>query len=243
MLRPDLSRIDPEDEQLSNPFEFTQSGSTERDGSSTGSIDIQTELNRIEEIVLDSPHIPLTRRTLVDEEELLEQLDIVRLNLPEAFREAEAIVYHKEEILLQAEQYAQEIVEEAQRRAAAILDQLGIITRAELEAKQIRQRVQEECAALQEQTLSGIEEMREQAQQDIEQMRSLAMAEFEDIQNGADQYADRVLKNIEQQLNDMLKIIRNGRQQLNDDTDVLPKQDKDPNITSQSRTSKNFPKT
>ena len=239
MLRPDLSRIDPKDEQPSNPFESTQTGSTERDTSPKGSIDIQTELNRIEEIVLDSPRIPFTRRTLVDEEELLEQLDIVRLNLPGAFREAEAIVYHKEEILVQAEQYAQEIVEEAEQRAAYILDQLGIIARAELEAKQIRKRVQEECAALQEQTLADIEEMREQAQQDIEQMRSLAMAEFEDIQNGADQYADRVLKNIEQQLNDMLKIIRNGRQQLHDDTEVLPIRDKEPNTSSVNRTSKN----
>ncbi|MGB3205014.1 MAG: DivIVA domain-containing protein [Crinalium sp.] len=239
MLRPDLSRIDPEDEKFRNPFESTQSGSKERDTSPKGSIDIQSELNRLEEIVLDSPRIPFTGRTLVDEEELLEQLDLVRLNLPGAFREAEAIVYHKEEILVQAEQYAQEIVEEAEQRAAYILDQLGIIARAELEAKQIRKRVQEECAALQEQTLSDIEEMREQAQQDIEQMRSLAMAEFEEIQNGADQYADRVLKNIEQQLNDMLMIIRNGRQQLHDDTEVLPKQDKDPKISSSNRTSKN----
>ena len=239
MLRPDLSRINPEDEKFRNPFESTQSGSEERDTSPKGSIDIQSELNRIEEIVLDSPRIPFTGRTLVDEEELLEQLDLVRLNLPGSFREAEAIVYHKEEILVQAEQYAQEIVEEAEKRAAYILDQLGIIARAELEAKQIRKRVQEECAALQEQTLADIEEMREQAQQDIEQMRSLAMAEFEDIQNGADQYADRVLKNIEQQLNDMLKIILNGRQQLHDDTEVLPIRDKEPNNSSQSRTSKN----
>jgi F0F1-type ATP synthase membrane subunit b/b' len=243
MLRPDLSQIDPEDEQLSNSFESTQSGSRELDDSSTESVNIQTELNRLEEIVLDSPRIPFTRRTLVDEEELLEQLDLVRINLPAAFREAEAIVYHKEEILLQAEQYAQEIIEEAEQRAAYILDQLGIIARAELEAKQIRQRVQEECAALQEQTLADIDEMREQSQQEIEQMRQLAMAEFEDIQNGADQYADRVLKNIEQQLNDMLKIIRNGRQQLNDDTEVLPKREKEPNSSSPNRPSKNFPKT
>ena len=227
MVRPKSSRIDPDDEKRSKQDQSPDSGLASGDATRTGSVDIQQELNRIEEILLDSPRIPFTRKTLVDEEELLEQLDVVRLNLPDAFREAEAIVYHKEEIFLQAEQYAQAIIEDAERRADDILDELGIITRAELEAKQIRQQVQAECEELQEQTLSEIERVRLQAQQDLEQMHRLAMAECEDIQNGADDYADRVLKNIEQQLNDMLKVIRNGRQKLQNDAPSPRPREKD----------------
>ncbi|NEO66806.1 MAG: DivIVA domain-containing protein, partial [Moorea sp. SIO4G2] len=48
-----------------------------------------------------------------------------------------------------------------------------------------------------------------------EQMRQMTLAECEEIQNGADAYADGVLYNIEQHLSDMLRVIRNGRQQLN----------------------------
>jgi hypothetical protein len=40
------------------------------------------------------------------------------------------------------------------------------------------------------------------------------MAECEEIQNGADDYADHVLGSIEQQLNEMMRVIRNGRQQV-----------------------------
>ncbi|HEY9743741.1 MAG TPA: ATP synthase F0 subunit B [Coleofasciculaceae cyanobacterium] len=207
MLRKDSSRSDPPDRnESSNSSELPPNGS--------GGIDIQRELNRIEEILFDSLHIPFTGRTLVDEEMLLAQLDLVRENLPTAFEDAEKIVRQREDILLQAEEYAQEIMEAADRRADQILDEMGIIQQAELEANQIRTRVQQECEAIQEQTLAEIERMRLQAQQELEQIRQLALAECEDIQNGADDYADAVLNSIEQQLTDMLRVIRNGRQQL-----------------------------
>ncbi|NET06906.1 MAG: ATP synthase F0 subunit B [Merismopedia sp. SIO2A8] len=168
----------------------------------------------MEEIVFDSPHIPFTRLTLIDEETLLAQLDLVRENLPDAFDQAEKIVRQREEIILQAEEYAQEIMEAAERRADQMLDELGIIEQAQQEAQQIRQRVQQECETLEEQTFSDIERVRRQAQQEIEHMRQLALTECEDIQNGAYDYANEVLANIDQQLSEMLRVIRNGRQQL-----------------------------
>jgi len=168
----------------------------------------------MEEIIFDSLHIPFTRRTLVDEEKLLAQLDLVRENLPTAFAEADKIVRQQEEILVSAEEYAQAVMDAAERRAAQILDEMGIIQQAELEANQIRKRVQQECELIQEQTFAEIERMRLQAQQELEQMRQLALADCEDIQNGADEYADAVLRSIEQQLAEMLRVIRNGRQQL-----------------------------
>jgi hypothetical protein len=179
-----------------------------------GTPDIQRELNRLEEMILDSPRIPLSRRTMIDEEQFLDQLDLVRLSLPEAFHEAQEIVRQKDEILIQAEQYAQDLIEEAERRAAQIMNETGIIRQAELEAQQIRTQVHHECEDIQQQTIAEIERTRRQAQQDLEDMRRMAIEECEDIQNGADQYADRVLRDMEAQMAEMLKIIRNGRQQL-----------------------------
>jgi cell division septum initiation protein DivIVA len=165
-------------------------------------------------MVLDSPRIPLSRRTLVDEEQLLEQLDLVRLGLPEAFHEAEEIVRHKEEILLQAEQYAQEVIETAERRASQIMNEMGILRQAEMEAQQLRQRVQQECEMAKEQTINELERMRRQVRQELDEMQRLALEECEEIQAGADEYADRVLKEMEMQLSEMMRVIRNGRQQL-----------------------------
>jgi hypothetical protein len=184
------------------------------EGARVGNPDIQQELNRLEEMILDSPRLLWSRRTLVDEDQFLDQLDLVRLSLPEAFHEAEEIVRQKDEILIQAEQYAQDMIEAAEQRAAQMINETGIIRQAELEAQQIRAQVQEECEAAQQQTIAEIERNRRQAQQDLDELRRLAIEECEDIQNGADQYADKVLRDMEAQMAEMTRIIRNGRQQL-----------------------------
>jgi len=187
------------------------------------------ELEKLEEMILDSPR--LFNRTLVNEDQLLEQLELVQVNLPPAFEEARKIVQEKEDILLEAEQYAQEIIEMAERRASQIIDEMGLIRQAELEIKQIRQRVQQECEEAQEQTLIEIERMRRQAQQELEEMRQRAMTECAEIQSGADLYADRILSDLELQFNDMLRVIRNGRQRLHPDMIPSPKSTSSPGGT------------
>ena len=184
-------------------------------------VDIRRELNRLEEIILDNPRIPFVGRTLIDEEQLLDQLDIVRLNLPVAFQEAEMIVRHKDEILQEAELYAEEIIENAEQRADQILNEMGLVQQAKLEADQLRNQVQLDCEAIQQATIAEIEQIRYQAQQELEEMRARAIAECDEIQNGADDYADHVLDSIEQQLTDMLQVIRNGRQQLGGDESLV----------------------
>lgn len=195
--------------------------STSSDGLSR-SIDLHRELNRMEELVLDSPRIPLSNRTLIDEDRLLEQLDAMRLALPTVLQEALAIVQQKEAIFQDAEKYAQDIIASAEQRAVQILDESGLVRQAELEAAQTRQQLQQECEVLRDELLADMEQIRRQAQQEADDMRQMAIAECQDIQQGADDYADRVLSNMERQLTDMVTVIRNGRQQLHHDQDNGP---------------------
>jgi cell division septum initiation protein DivIVA len=212
MLRQESSSLGPDG--LNSPGATSQGRTVYGDDGRVGHPDIQRELNRLEEMVLDSPRIPLSRRTLIDEEQFLDQLDLVRLSLPEAFHEAEEIVRQKDEILIQAEQYAQDMIDAAEQRAAQILNESGIIRQAELEAQQIRAQVQHECEAVQQDTIAEIDRTRRQAQQELEEMKRSAIDECEDIQQGADRYADKVLRDMEGQMAEVMRIIRNGRQQL-----------------------------
>lgn len=177
-------------------------------------IDIQRELNRIEDIIFDSIHIPLTKLTLIDEEQVLAQLNLVRLNLPEAFAEAQEVIRQREEILLQTERYAQEIIAAAQLKAEEILDEMGIVQQAQMEARQIRQQVQLECEAMEEEAYTAIDQEKLKAKQEIDQWRESVLAECESMEEDAQEYAENVLNNIEQQLTDMGRVIRNGKQQL-----------------------------
>ena len=165
-------------------------------------------------MILTSFRIPLTRKTLVDEDKILEQLDFVRLSLPDAFQEAVLTIQQKEEILLEAEAYGQQMVEAAQAKRAQVLNESGIIRQAEQQTQQLQRQVQQECEQMMQETVEEIERKRRACQQEIEEMRRLAMEEAEQIASGADQYADNVLEHMEHELNESLNIIRNGRQQL-----------------------------
>jgi hypothetical protein len=171
-------------------------------------------------MVLSSVRIPLTGRTLIDEEQLLDQLDFIRLSLPSVFQEAAAILEQKEEILLGAEEYGQQVVEAAQAKRAQILAESDIVRQAEQEAELLRRQVQQECEAIMQETLTEIDRKRHACQQELEEMRQTAIAQAQKIEDGADGYADGVLENIEQDLQEMLRIITNGRQQLRGDSSV-----------------------
>ncbi|MEB3356006.1 MAG: ATP synthase F0 subunit B [Synechococcales bacterium] len=214
MLRRDPDPMTLTSHPLTLPSEPVKNGLPYSDASSPEGMDIQRELSRMEEMILDSPRIPLSRRTLIDEEQVLDQLELIQLALPSAFQEALNVIRQKEAILLEAEQYAQDLVDAAERRAAQILDEMGLMRQAEIEIAQARQQVQQECEAMRDQVRAEIDQMHLQAQQDLEEMRQMAIAECRDVERGADAYADRVLGDMERQLNEMMRVIRNGRQQL-----------------------------
>jgi cell division septum initiation protein DivIVA len=177
-------------------------------------LDIEEELNKLEDLILESPRVPIFGQTLIDEEQLLKQLDLIRVNLPDAFRHAVEIMKRRRDIIKQAEVYAQEIIDSAQKRADRMTDRLEIIQQAQQEALQIKRQVQEECDEIRQQTIEEIQEIQKNAQQESEKLRQQVMTECQEIQAGADEYAGGVLDNLEEQLSLTLKIIRNGRQQL-----------------------------
>ena len=183
----------------------------------TGSVNILQELNVLEDLILYGFRVPLIGRTLVDEDKLIEQIDFIRVSLPAIFQEAALVLQQKNDVLLEAEEYGQQVISAAQAKRAQILAQSDIIRQVEQEAEQLRRQVQEECEAMMQATLTEIDQKRRSCQEELEEMRQTAIAQAQTIENGADEYADSVLDGIEQDLNDMLRIITNGRQQLRPD--------------------------
>ena len=178
-------------------------------------------IDRLEEQILDSPRVPLTGKTMVNEEELLESIDTLRSSLPEVIATAQEIIHYKERIIKEAQQQVQQILAEANQRAYQVANELGIIDRAEQEARQLRHIALAECEQLRQQTSIEINRLRSYHIQEIERMRENVMSECQHIQAGADEYADRVLHNLEHGLTDVLQTIQRGRQRLNTDYDPV----------------------
>jgi cell division septum initiation protein DivIVA len=208
MLRQDSSfsiDIHPDGSELENGYSNHSSKTAQ-------GLELQQQLQHLEEmIVLDGLKVPLTGRTFIDEEQLLTQLLAVERSIPETIRAAEKILNQRDEIITRAKQYAQELVKSAEKRAAQIADEQTIIQQIEVEAQQLRNQVQQEVEEIRRRSLSEIERVRRQTQQDIEVMRQNAHQERDQIQRESDQYADRALSDLELQLSEMMRVIKNGR--------------------------------
>lgn len=221
MLRPDPARLNAQPRSAQSRSAGAQANGLSVEATETnsglpnpGDIDIQQELNKLEELILASPRVPFSGRTLVDEDQLLDQLDAIRLNLPPAFRQAVQILQQRNSLLAEAERYAQELIAAAEQQAAQMLDELGIVRQAEHMAQQLKTQAQQDCDSLRTKVLSDIEQMQAQAQREWESLRQKALDEQDMIQQEADGYADQVLSSVEQQLSQMLRIIQNGRSHL-----------------------------
>lgn len=165
--------------------------------------DLYEELKQIEDIIYESPRVPLTGLTIVDEEQLLNQINHIRLHLPDAFAKAADLVQRQQQIIQQAQAYAEQVVSLAQVEASKILDQTEIIQQAEREATLIQQQSEALCQQREQETESK-----------LEQLRQATEIECQAMQKEADEYAKAVLNKLEQQLQQALCVVRNGSQQL-----------------------------
>lgn len=209
MLRPDLMATDGADD---GPPRDMGAPSEEE---VVDRLNVQQALDRLEELILSSPRVPLSRRTLVDEDLLIEQLDRIRLNLPSAFKEAVQIVQQRQMMLAEAERYSRELLAATDQQVAQRLDDMGIVRQAEMEAQALRQQAQQECEALRSQMAAEMEEWREAARDHWEQVRQETEANCAALKQEADVYAGQVLQTLEQQLTGMLRVVHNGQHTLN----------------------------
>ncbi len=177
-------------------------------------LNVQQLLDQMEEILLSSPHIPFSRRTLVDEDALIEQLDRIRLSLPSAFKEAVQIVQQRQMILAEAERYSRELLAATDEQVAQRLDEMGIIRQAEAEAQALRQQAQQDYESLRAQMTLEMEQWQEATRSHWEQIRQETEAECDRLKAEADTYAAQLLQALEQQLTGMLRVVRNGQQLL-----------------------------
>ncbi|MDJ1176935.1 hypothetical protein [Roseofilum capinflatum] len=216
MLQQDPSPINSEREPTSpTQGEPSPNGSSGLHGKPD--VDIQEELERLKEMILMSAQIPWTRYTFVDEDQLLDQIELIQFHLPKVFEQAVTLVSNRDEIMLKAKRYSQDLISAAEQQASEILDEMSLVQQAEQEAQVIWQQTLQECQKTKENLLFELEELEKQSTEDLELKRQKILEECEIIQKGADDYADQVLHDLEGRLGEMLRVVRNGREQLQDD--------------------------
>ena len=130
-------------------------------------------------------------------------LDRLYAALPEAVKESNALLRRKDELQYEAQQRAEKMVADAQAEANRLLSESDLLRAVQKEAEKIKDQVVAEC-----------EEIKRKAMEEAEAYRNQAIDESLRTKDSASVYAEQILVSLEQNLNQLQEIVKNGQVQL-----------------------------
>lgn len=142
-------------------------------------IDVLYLVDRLESLLNKGWRVPLSAKTMIDEDEFLDIVDQMRIAFPEEIKQAKKIVQERDRIVAQAQEEAKHILETAREDAARLTNEHAIVKAAQQQATQIERRANVEAEARRRgadeyatQVLKELHTRLEQFAQQIAQMQS-----------------------------------------------------------------------
>ena len=142
-------------------------------------IDVLYLVDRLEALLNKGWRVPMSAKTMIDEDEFLDIVDQMRIAFPEEIKQAKKIVQDRDRIIAQAQEEAKHIVETAKEDAARLTNEHAVVKSAQQQAAQIEQRAQAEVASRKKgadeyatQVLNDLHARLEQFAQQIAQMQA-----------------------------------------------------------------------
>ncbi len=100
-------------------------------------MDVLPLIDKLDDLVRNAKHVPLSSEVRVDKEELDDLLDQLRATIPEELKEARWIVKEREEMLAAAGREAERILGEARERQTQLVVEHHLTGEAELASEDI----------------------------------------------------------------------------------------------------------
>lgn len=160
-------------------------------------------IERMEDLILAGMSIPLTPWTIVHGDKLVPLLDRIRENLPEEVRQAQRVLEHRDELVVEAQRKANQMLQEAKEQAEQMLSESELLRAVHTEAERVRQQVWTE-----------LEAMRKKTFEEAEAAKGQAYEEARTVREGADQYAETILSSLDKSLAEFQAVVRNGQKHL-----------------------------
>jgi gas vesicle protein len=105
-------------------------------------MDVFQQLDRIEDLIVSSKHVPFSSSVMVNETEIFELLDEFRSSLPDELKQARWMVKEKQELMDEARKEADRVREEAAEERARLIEETEIIKAARAEADRLVEEAQ-----------------------------------------------------------------------------------------------------
>lgn len=111
-------------------------------------MDIQHLVDRLEQILSESRRVPMTTTLLVDEDQVFNIIDQLRVTIPDEVKRANRVEAEKERILAQAQEEAARIRQLAKQEAEELVRRDAVTTSAHHRAENIMERARRDAEAL-----------------------------------------------------------------------------------------------
>lgn len=93
-------------------------------------MEVLTLLEAIEGMLARSANIPLTKKSLVDKDEIISVVNEIRMKLPDELKQAKWVKEERQKILVDAQKEANQLIKEAENRIIAMIDEHEITKKA-----------------------------------------------------------------------------------------------------------------
>jgi cell division septum initiation protein DivIVA len=109
-------------------------------------VDILYLLDQLEEVLGGGSRLPLTSRTLVDEQEILDILDQIRVSIPDELKAARRLTQERDQIMADAHSEGDRVLRDADAQAVERVAQHSLVRTAEMRAQDIEERALRQAA-------------------------------------------------------------------------------------------------
>ena len=130
-------------------------------------MEIYEIIEALEELIENSVSVPLSGKSLVNKEEILEIVRKLRLKIPDDIQEAIRVIKDKENIIIGAENEAQRVLKEAEIKFNEIVDEHEIISAAYKKANEIVAIAQQNANEIKQGTYEYVEKLLETVESNL----------------------------------------------------------------------------
>lgn len=132
-------------------------------------------IDQLEALVEKAPEVPLVGKVLIDADELLDLLDIIRAAVPEEIKRAEAVSSEREKMIAEGQEQVERMIAKAEAYAAKLVSNSEIYRQAEEESKLLLEESKRRAQEMQQ----GAEEYALEKLAQLHDVLSRALAEIE----------------------------------------------------------------
>jgi len=111
-------------------------------------MDIQHLVDRLEDLIDEGRHMPMTKLTMIDEERALEIIDQMRISVPEEIEKANRVIAQKDRLMAQANEEAARVIELSREKSDSLIQRDSIVQAAQNRAENILEQAKQDAEAI-----------------------------------------------------------------------------------------------